>query len=65
MSKRQAIRKFLDAADHTDLIGVAHSEHSPTYQRSKNEAIKALAAARDAGATQAEVDDAINARYRR
>ncbi|MGG7574751.1 hypothetical protein [Streptomyces sirii] len=65
MSTSRAIRKFLDAADHVDLIGLGHSEHSPAYQRAKNNAVKALGEARDAGASQEDVDDANEARYDR
>lgn len=63
MSKASAISRFLNAADHVDLIAVAHNEHSPTYQNAKNDAVAALDQARKAGASQADVDAAINARH--
>ncbi|MFI6767273.1 hypothetical protein [Streptomyces sp. NPDC050355] len=65
MSKARAISRFLDAADRTDLMTRVHGDLSHASLTAKNDAIRALHDARDAGASQAEVDDAINARYGR
>ncbi|MFI6771173.1 hypothetical protein [Streptomyces sp. NPDC050355] len=65
MSKARAIRNFLDAADRTDLMNRVHGELSHAGLTAKNDAIHALHTAKEAGASQDDVNDAINARNRR